>query len=135
MSSQITILRVMAALSLLAPWTAGAFTLSQVLGYLNIVIGLFLTVSIISYSTGMVIYWTRYGTWPREEGFPFMQFGITTLFVLSVLLALVHFVLKYTSTALYILSFVALLLCVILLTRVFRGKKEDKGAGRQGPPR
>lgn len=117
---------IMATATVLLPWSAGAFTLEQALGYFNIVIGLLLTASVLSYTVGMIIWATRYGTWPREEGFPFMQFGITTLFVLSVLLALIHWLLKNTSTVLYVLAFIVLLLCGILAVHLLKGKKKEE---------
>lgn len=123
----------MAAATVILPWTAGAFTLSQVLGYLNIVIGLFLTASVVSYAAGMILWATRYGTWPRDAAFPFLQFGITTLFVLSVLLALINWLLKHTSTTLYVISFILVILCGILVMRSVRGKKQE--APPSGPPR
>ena len=118
---------------LLMPNVTSAFTLSQVLGYFNIVIGLFLTASVLSYAIGVIIWATRYGTWPREEGFPFMQFGITTLFVLSVLLALINWLLKHTSTTLYVISFILVVLCGIFILYAVRGKKKEEAP--YGPPR
>lgn len=132
-------LRVLALASLFLPDVSFAFTLSQVLGYFNIVIGLFLAASVISYAAGMILWATRYGTWHREDAFPFMQFGITTLFVLSVLLALINWLLKHTSTTLYVLAFIVLLLCGAWLVSVFKSKEESPGPprppGPPGPPR
>lgn len=113
------------------PFTASALALNQVLGFFNIVVGLFLTAAIVSFGAGLILYWTRYGTWPREDAFPFMTFGITILFVLSVLLAIIHFLVQNTSTALYIIA-VVIFFCLAGIILFFMkagggGKKDDKG--------
>lgn len=114
------------------PFAARALALDQVLGFFNIVVGLFLTASVISFGAGLILYWTRYGTWMREQAFPFMSFGVTILFVLSVLLAIIHFVVRNTSTALYVLSVVALLSLGGLFAFLLKGsgKKEDSDRRR-----
>lgn len=113
------------------PFTASALALNQVLGFFNIVVGLFLTAAIVSFGAGLTLYWTRYGTWPREDAFPFMTFGITILFVLSVLLAIIHFLVQNTSTALYIIAvviFICLAGIILFLMKAGGGdKKDDKG--------
>lgn len=135
-SSNIKHLRVLSLAALFLPNVSFAFTLAQVLGYIDIVIGLFLAASVISYAGGMILWATRYGTWAREDAFPFLQFGITTLFVISVLLALIHWFLKHTSTILYVISFILVILCGVLVMRSVRGKKEEPGLGPpRGPPR
>lgn len=131
--SNIKYLRALALGSLFFPSVTSAFTLAQVLGYIDIVIGLFLAASVISYAGGMILWATRYGTWAREDAFPFLQFGITTLFVISVLLALIHWFLKHTSTILYVISFIFVILCGVLVMHSVRGKKKEEAPS--GPPR
>ncbi|MDO8482126.1 MAG: hypothetical protein Q7S75_03530 [bacterium] len=116
------------------PLAASALALNQVLGFFNIVVGLLLTASVISFGAGLILYMTRYGTWPREDAFPFMSFAITILFVISVLLAIIHFVVRHTSTALYVLAVIVFfcLAGIILFLVKSGGKKEEK---RPGGPR
>lgn len=113
------------------PEFAFAQTVSQVFGYLDIFIGIFLTVSVIMFVAALVVYFVRYGTMHREEMFPYMQGAITILFVLSVLLALIRFFQKNTAVALYILGFIVLVVIVIFIIR-FSGvdkEKEKEGGG------
>ncbi|MDO8562152.1 MAG: hypothetical protein Q7S05_05045 [bacterium] len=121
------------ALSVFAlPLSASALAVAQVLGFFNIVVGLLLVASVISFGAGIVLYATRYGTWPREEAFPFMSLGITILFVVSVLLALIHFFVDHTAATLYVLAVIAFFcLAGIILFLVKAGKKkEEKRGGR-----
>ena len=119
-------LRAIAVAVPVLPAVAGAFTLNQVLGFFNIIVGLFLTVAILSFGVGMILYMTRYGTWPREEAFPFMQFGITVLFVLSVLIALIHYFTKNTEQILYIISILVFICLGGLLLYAFKDRAEKK---------
>ncbi|HXK38786.1 MAG TPA: hypothetical protein VJ043_01715 [Candidatus Paceibacterota bacterium] len=114
------------------PLSASALTIAQALGFFNILIGLLLTAAVISFGAGLVLYWTRYGTWPREEAFPFMSLAVTILFVVSALLAIIHFIVQNTSTALYIVAVIAFFgLAGIILFLVKSGKKkEEKPEGR-----
>lgn len=125
--SKINCIRGLSITVLFLPFAASALAVNQVLGFFNILVGLLLTASFISFGTGLILYWTRYGTWPREDAFPFMSFAITILFVISILLAIIHFVVRNTQTALYILSVVALLLLGGLFAFLMKGggKKED----------
>lgn len=112
--------------TMVLPLKTSALAVAQVLGFFNIVVGLFLTVSVISFSAGLILYITRYGTWPREDAFPFMSFGITILFVISVLLALIHFFVNNTETALYVLAAIVFFcLAGIILFLVKAGKKKE----------
>lgn len=116
---------------ILVPQFAFAMSLHQLFGYLDIFIGLFLTISIVMFAGALLTYFTRYGTPRRAEVFPYMEWSIAIVFVLIVLLALIHFFQKHTNTALYILGGILFILFVALWISV-ASKKEEKPAT---PPR
>ena len=132
LTTKINLIRGLSTAVSLLPLSASALALNQVLGFFNIVVGLLLTASVVSFAGGLILYWTRYGTWPREDAFPFMSFGITILFVISALLAIIHAVVQNTSTALYVIA-VVIFFCLagIILFFMKAGggdKKDDKSA-------
>ena len=120
------IITTLIALIFLAPQAAYALSVSKILGYLEIFIGLFLTVSIILFVGALIVYFTRYGTPRRADVFPYMEWAIAIVFVLIVLLGLIKFFREHTKTALYVLSAIFLFLLVILLM------KASKGGGKSG---
>jgi len=131
LASKINLIKALSLATFLLPFTASALALNQVLGFFNIVVGLLLTASVVSFGGGLILYWTRYGTWPREEAFPFMSFGVTILFVISVLLAIIHVVVQNTATAMYVIA-VVIFFClagIILFFMKASGgdKKDDQG--------
>ncbi|OGG70570.1 hypothetical protein A3F27_02950 [Candidatus Kaiserbacteria bacterium RIFCSPHIGHO2_12_FULL_53_13] len=114
------------AIVALAPNLAFAQSVLRTLGYLDIFIGLFLAVSIVMFVGAFIVYFVRYGTMHREEMFKYMQWSISILFVLSVLLALIRFFQRHTSAMLYFLSVAAFILLTILIIYISAKKGEKK---------
>lgn len=116
-----------------APSAAGGLTLFQVLGFLDIVIGLFVAASIVIFAAALIVYFVRLGQINREEMFPYMEFSIATLFVISVVLGLIRFFREYTDVMLYILGAIAavLIAALILWLLATTPKKEEGGRERR----
>ncbi len=118
------------------PTVASAMTFVQVLQLFNIFVGLFLTVTIIVFCTGVFVYFARLGTWPshRDEAIKILVWAVSMLFVLVVLLAIVQWFERHTKTALLILAtaIVFVVLGFIIRAAATGGgekKKEKKDAG------
>lgn len=89
------------------------FTTTQLLAFFNLFVGVMLTLSIVLFIGGFLMYLVRLGTWPtyREEAVEVMKWGVSILFTLVVILAIQQFLLNHllvavTIGALIILYFV-----------------------------
>jgi hypothetical protein len=80
------------AAALLLPNIAAAQTLSQVFGLFNILSGIMLVAGFLTTGGGFVVYLVRIGNNNRVDGIQIMMWGVTILFVLIVLLAIVQLV-------------------------------------------
>lgn len=125
----------LAAATALMPVTAFGMTINTLLGYLDIFVGLFLAVSIIMFVGALITYFSRYGTPRRADAFPFMEWSITIVFVLIVILALVHFLRDHTKITLFILAVIIFLFIAKFVMSVLKesAKKEEKPPGPPAP--
>ena len=121
-------------LAIFAPQAAHAQSVSKILGYLEIFVGLFLTASIIIFVGAVIVYFTRYGTPRRGDVFPFMEWAIAIVFVLIVLLGLIEFFREHTKTALYVLGVIFFFLFVKILMVAAREKSKAPAAPPAPPP-
>lgn len=80
------------ALVLFAPQLALAQTISQMIGLFNILVGLMLVSAFLAMCGGFIVYLVRMGNNNRDEGLNYMMWGVTILFVLIILLAVVQLV-------------------------------------------
>jgi hypothetical protein len=102
-------------------------TLLQVLGILNVFVGLFLTSSILLFGTGLVVWLSRLGTVSRNLGVQFMEWGVVSLFVLVVMLGIVKLVEKHTTAVAYGIGFIILIIIAGFILNATQGKgKEEK---------
>lgn len=81
-----------ALLLLFAPQAASALVIEQVAGTFNILVGLMLVASLLTFGGGFMMYIARLGTEHRVDGIRYMEWGVNILFVLIVLLAIVKFI-------------------------------------------
>ena len=121
----------LALLSLTVPHQVFAQTLAGVTGFFNIFVGLVLTVALVTYGIGAVIWIVRLGTWPsyRTEAIKILEWSVVILFVLVVLLLIVQFFRDHPTASSYLIAVVllALLLWAILaLVKQPPAKKEEK---------
>ncbi len=89
-------------------------TTAQVLSFFNLFIGLMLVASFLLFVGGFIQYLVRLGTWPtyRDEAIEMMQWGVSVLFTLIVLLAIQQFLLRHLMVA---VSGVALIFVVFVV--------------------
>ena len=67
-------------------------TLSEFVGIFNIFVGVLLVVALLLFIGGFIQYLVRLGTERRADGLAYMKKGITILFVLVILLAIVQLI-------------------------------------------
>ena len=117
----------------LLPGTASAMTLVQFFGFLNIFVGLFLTLALILYGAAVIIYVTRFGCPNRMESLDLIEWALTILFVLIVVLGVVQYFQSHPANMMYIIGVIVFLLIVGLIIYAYSGG-EKKPAGPPGPP-
>lgn len=104
----------------------------QAIGLFNVFVGLMLTVALITYGAGFVIWITRLGTWPtyRTEAIKIMEWSVVILFVLVVLLAIVQFFQYHPREAAFVVSVIVGLaivgIIIFLVSRPAEKKKEER---------
>src|SRR3990167_8019990 len=109
------------------PLSVSAQTLFQVTGVLNIFVGLLVVAAFVAFGTGLVYYLAHLELEKRIHGIHIMEWGVSIVFVLIVLLAVAKFVREYTSIVIGIVSVVMFLLLVIAGTyTVASGHKKEK---------
>lgn len=106
-------------------------TFVQAIEFFNVCVGLLLTFTIIVFGAGIIVYIARFGTWPshRDAAIKVLEWGVTLLFVLVILLAIVQAFEHHTAVALSILAFIILILIawlVIWAASESGGKKDAK---------
>lgn len=105
-----------------------ALSLAQVAGYLNILAGLMLLAALGMFLGGLGQWWAHLGLPARDEGIQWMRRGVTTLFVLVVLLGIVRFIQFHAQFALGALALGILLLggwAVISIAKATSAGEED----------
>ena len=129
--SSIIIRNSLVLLIFLMPRSASAWTLVQTIGLFHIVVGLLLVFTLAIFATGVSLWIARLNTWPsyRETAIITLEWAVSMLFVLILLVALVYFIQRHSATALTILGVVVIIGILVLTITVFAGKKEKKPAG------
>ena len=76
-------------------------TTTQVLAFFNLFTGMMLTISILLFVGGFIVYLVRLGTWPtyRDQAIELMKYGVVTLFVLIVVLGAQQFLMRHLLVA------------------------------------
>mgnify|MGYP001576665480 FL=1 len=113
--------------------SASGMTLVQFFGFLNIFIGIFLTLALILYGAAVIIYFTRFGNPNRAESLDLVELGLTILFILIVVLGVVQYFQRHPANMAYIIGTIVFLLVVGLIIYAYSGG-EKKPAGPPGPP-
>jgi uncharacterized membrane protein len=127
-------LSVIAGATLAAPSLAFASTSTDTLAWLaglfNIFVGGMFVIACIIFMGGLVMWAVRLGVWPsnRDEAIHVMQWGVSTLFTLIVLLGIVEYIENNTETALKILGviIVILIIWIVIKSGLFSGGGEEK---------
>lgn len=101
-------------------------TLIQVLGLLNVFVGLFLVASMLLFGGGFIVWLARLGTVHRETGVKIMEWGVVSLFVLVVLLGLVRLIEHHTEVVAYVAGVIILIVIALFILQALESRKEDK---------
>ena len=118
----------------LLPGTASAMTLVQFFGFLNIFVGLFLTLALILYGAAVIIYVTRFGCPNRMESLDLIEWALTILFVLIVVLGVVQYFQSHPANMMYIIGVIVFLLIVGLIIYAYSGGEKKTQGPPMGPP-
>src|SRR3989344_9367876 len=72
-----------------------------ILAFFNLFTGLMLTLSLVFFIGGFIIYLVRLGTWPtyREDAVELMKWGVSILFTLILILGVQQFLLSHLLVA------------------------------------
>lgn len=72
-----------------SPAVSGAgFAVSSIMGFVNVLAGLMLVVATLLFFGGVIIWLARLGLTTRVEGIKLMEWGVASLFVLTVILGI-----------------------------------------------
>lgn len=87
---------------------------TQVLAFFNLFAGIMLTLSILLFVGGFIMYLVRLGTWPtyREQAVEIMKYGVATLFVLIVVLGVQQFLMRHLLVAVSIGALILIYLVI-----------------------
>lgn len=128
----------LSALVLLTPVVVSAQTqtIANIVGIFNVFVGVMLSVALLTYFFGMVLWSIRLGTWPsyRTEAIKIMEWSVAMLFMLIILLGVVQFFQNHQQAAAYVVSALVLIGIVwaVVLIMSDSGDGHDKGGGGHG---
>lgn len=104
---------------------------TQAIGLFNVFVGIMLTVALLTYGLGFILWLCRLGTWPtyRTEAIKIMEWSVVILFVLVVLLAIVQFFQFHPREAAWTVSVIVgiIVVWIILYLAAHSGGGEKKG--------
>ncbi len=66
--------------------------MAQAIGIFNILVGLMFASSFVIFAGGFVAYLCRLGNINREDGLDIMEIGLTTIFVLVIILGIIRII-------------------------------------------
>ena len=107
---------------------------TQFLAFFNLFAGVMLTLSLILFLGGFIFYLVRLGTWPtyREQAIELMKWGVTTLFVLILILGIQQFLMRNLLVA---VSIGALILIALVMWAFMTVTKEPPAPSSNGRER
>lgn len=117
---------------MLVPSAASALTLTQVIGFFHLAVGLLLTATLIVFLSGVWLWVARFNTWPshRDTAIRVMEWGVVMIFVLILMLGIVNYIQKYPSVTLPIIAFIIVVAVAILIVRNLAHKKKEAPPAR-----
>jgi len=128
---------ILGLLAIFTPGSASALTLVQVVGLFYVAVGLLVSFTLGIFVVGVCIWIARFNTWPshRESAIRILEWAVSMLFVLILLVALVYFIQRHSAIALSVLAFIAVVAVLALIASVAAGAKKKKpAAGARGAP-
>jgi hypothetical protein len=114
---------------LLAPSVCFAQTLSAWVGLFNIMVGLMLVAAFLFYGAGLIVWAVRLNTFPTNRDFAIelLQWAVTILFVLIILLFIVQFTQDHARDVLIVLGILVVFFVtkLVLSSTGSSGEKEE----------
>lgn len=109
-------------------------TVANIVGVFNVFVGLMLTVALLVYFFGFVLWWTRLGTWPtyRTEAVKVMEWSVAILFSLVVILGIVQFFQRHQQAAGYVISALVIIGIMWFISTIVKEPSEEKAGGHGG---
>jgi hypothetical protein len=92
---------------------------AQVLGFFNLLVGFMLVASLLFFIGGFIMYLIRLGTWPtyRDTAIELMEWGVSILFTVIVLLTIQQFLLSHLLVAVSVVSMVIIVGVVWIIAK------------------
>ena len=135
MTRNILSLQVIAVSAAFLPTAASAMSLVQFFGFLNIFVGIFLTLALILYGAAFIVYTTRFGCPNRMESLDLIEWALSILFVLIVVLGVVQYFQRHPANMAYIIGTIVFVIVLWLIIYAYSGgKKKEAPPGPRGPP-
>lgn len=131
--AKILAVRMFVAAVFIVPSAASAMTLVKFFGFLNILVGLFLTLALILYGAALIVYFTRFGCPNRMEALDLVEWAIAILFILIVLLGIVQYFQSHPTNMVYVIGVILFILIVWLIIYAYSGGVKSP-SGSPGPP-
>ena len=113
-------------MSVFTPSPASAQVLGQVVGYLNVVVGLMLVVAFICMGAGFGVYISRIGLVGRELGILMMSWAVSILFVLVIMLWAIKLIQTHPQLAAMIAAIVVFLFVGRIVLAVISASNEEE---------
>ena len=132
-----TLFRACTLVALALPASADALTFVQILALFHVATGILLTFTLLVFASGVFVYYARLGTWPshRDNAIKVLEWAVSLLFVLVVLLALLRYFQVYTKITLIIFSVILIIVIAVVLVRTASKKEKKPPAGGRPPPK
>ncbi len=106
---------------------------AQVLSFFNLLVGLLLVASLLLFLGGFAMYLIRLGTWPtyRDTAITLMEWGVSILFTLIVLLIVQQFLLRNLFVAVSLASTIIIIVVAWVIVQDIATAKppEEKPRG------
>src|SRR3989338_4533095 len=135
MTRNILSLQVIAVSAAFLPTAASAMSLVQFFGFLNIFVGIFLTLALILYGAAFIVYTTRFGCPNRMESLDLIEWALSILFVLIVVLGVVQYFQRHPANMAYIIGTIVFVIVLWLIIYAYSGgKKKEAPHGPMGAP-
>ena len=105
-------------------------TISQVVGLFNVAVGVMFAIAVTTFFGGLISYVVYFGNFEREKGVGIMEWGVSILFVLVVLLGIVGFLQNHAGVTNVIAG---LIVVVAVAWVVFTVATTEQAAPKEGP--
>jgi len=107
--------------------TGGGITVNDILSLFNVFVGVMLTLAILLFIGGVIVWYALLGLVIRDIGIRLMEWGVVVLFVLTVLLAVIQFFVGNPAATAATVAVVVALLIGFAVVQIIK----DQGNGEK----